>query len=76
MRWLCIGACSLLLSGCFIVRETQPVRMTVIPLPDKPSLSGNPEEDLPVLGVHAIKLRSLITAYNEMAREHNEKAGF
>ena len=68
--------CVFCLTGCFIIRETQPVKMTVIPLPDKPVLTGDVESDLPLLGSHAMELRNLIIRYNEMAEVHNEKAGY
>jgi hypothetical protein len=69
---LLLGLC-FCLSGCFIVRETQPVKMTVIPLPEKPELTGDPEKDVPILGEHAMRLRQLIIRYNELAAEHNAK---
>lgn len=76
MRFLLLAVVSMCLSGCIIIRETQPVEMTVIPLPEKPELTGEVDRDLPLLGAHAMRLRNLIITYNAIAEEHNKKAGF
>ena len=65
-----------LLSGCFAHVEIRHTEMTIIPLPERPALTGVSEQDVPILGSHAMQLRNLIIRYNEMAQEHNEKHGY
>lgn len=50
--------------------------MTIIPLPDKPALTGDLPTDLQILGGHAMQLRNLIIRYNELATQHNQENGF
>ena len=74
MRTL-ILLCCLSLGGCYTLRETERVRMTTIPLPDRPELTGDAQQDLQTVGAHAIHLRRLIRAYNELAEQHNAEHG-
>lgn len=67
---------SLMLTGCFRVGRTVETEMTLIPLPEKPTLTRVAEKDVQILGAHAMKLRNLIIRYNQLADEHNVKNGF
>lgn len=66
----------LLLTGCFTRVEIRHTQMVVIPVPERPDLTGDAESDLLLLGSHAMRLRRLIAAYNEMAAEHNRLHGY